>query len=1544
MSDQRNLDILDEAGDRIAIIGMAGRFPGSPTLIKYWENLRDGVELISSPSDEALEQMGVDPALLANPDYVKAAGIIEDAAYFDAQFFQINAREAEIIDPQHRLFLETAWHALEDAGIDPLLKKNSRLIGVYGGCSESLYRQENLLNNQAASALVDRYQTNLATGRDYLTTRVSYKLNLSGPSFNVQTGCSTSLVAVHLACQSLLDFQCDLALAGGVSLGVPQKFGHFYQTGMIYSPDNHCRAFDANAQGIVGGEGVGIVVLKRLDEALNGGDHIYAVIRGSAINNDGAFKVGFTAPSVDGQAEVIAMAQAAANIEPETISYIEAHGTATALGDSVEIAALRKAFKTVKNKRGYCAIGSVKTNIGHADAAAGIAGLIKTVLALQHRQLPPSLHFETPNPELNLEDSPFYVNNTLRDWPQDTTPRRAGVSSFGIGGTNAHVILEEAPPRQTTTAPQAWYVLPISAKTATALDTATHKLANHLIENADLNLADVAFSLQTGRQHFNHRRFALCQTTAEAGLVLQSLAADNVSEAILDENEIAPDVVFMFTGQGAQYPNMAVDLYQTPSVFRQSVDQCTEILESHLGLDLRRYLYPDQANLATAQTQLRQTAITQPALFVIEYALAQQWLAWGVQPKAFIGHSIGEYVAACLAGVFSLEDGLALVAARGRLIQQLPAGAMLAVPLSEADLEPYLAPDRSNLSLAALNMPTLSVISGPAEAIDQVQQRLAQQEITCRRLHTSHAFHSAMVDPILQPFLERVAQIFLQPPQIPFVSNVTGNWISDQEATDPAYWGRHLRQPVRFAAGLNTIWQNNYRLLLEIGPGQTLSTFAWQHPGRPPTQRVISSLPSARETQPAPASILKAAGQLWLAGQPIDWPALSGPQKRHRIPLPGYPFERERYWIEPALAPTEAMPCSSAPRKNEIDQWLYVPSWQRSILPQNAPLPTAHYLIFEDKAGIGTALADFFTSKGLQVTKVVIQPQYGKIAADTVGLDPKAAHHYGRLLAEFETPPTQIIHLWNVTTGDPDEEPEENFEKYQVLGYYSLLYLTQALNKRITRQQIQITVISNHSQSVTGNEPLIPAKSTTLGLYKVIPQEHHDLICQHIDIVLPETDVHDLNRLITNLTTELTTIERQPVVAYRGWHRWVQTFDVWPTAIQESSIPDLLKTGGVYMITGGLGNVGLVIADFLARTVQAKLILTGRSPFPDKAVWSEWLAQQGDEEPTSQTIRKLQALEVAGAEVLVLAADVADAAAMRQAIAQTERQFGPINGVIHAAGVVEGETFRAVSQIEPDQVIEQFQAKVQGTLTLEKSLRGKSLDFCLLTSSLASILGGLNFGVYAAGNAFLDAFAHHMVQTSDVPWLSVNWDAWTFGRDVQPEAGLGATLATLAMKPAEGQTVLKHLLDAGQTQIVVSTADLKTRFEQWVELKQLRHQSIASQPREIVPRVYHARPGLSTPYVAPATETEEILVEMWESLLGFESIGVQDNFFDLGGHSLLAMQVVSRILSTFDIAFPLDFFFDAPTIAKLALVVEKILIAELDELSEEEAQRLAKKL
>ncbi|MCG8366961.1 MAG: type I polyketide synthase, partial [Pseudanabaenales cyanobacterium] len=735
--------------DKIAIIGMAGRFPGAKNLEEFWRNLRDGVESISFFSDPELEASGIDPALLRNPNYVKAGVLLEDKELFDAAFFGYPPRQAEIIDPQQRLFLECAWDALENAGYNSQTFEGR--ISVYGGAGINSYLFLNLASNPDLIQSVGFTQIRHSNRQDNLATRVAYKLNLKGSALTVQTGCSTSLVAVHLACQSLLDHECHMALAGGVRIDSLEKAGYLYQAGGIASPDGHCRTFDAKAQGTIGGDGVGIVVLKRLEDAIADGDTIHAVIKGSAINNDGSDKVGYTAPSVNGQAAVIAEALAMGRSEAGTISYVEAHGTGTVLGDPIEIAALTEAFRATTNKKGFCAIGSVKTNIGHLDTAAGIAGLIKTVLALKHKQIPPSLHFETPNPKIDFANSPFYANAALSEWQTNGMPRRAGVSSFGIGGTNAHVILEAAPVLGSSSPSRPWQLLILAAKTTSALETATTNLVKHCQTHLDLNLADAAYTLQIGRQAFDYRRMVVVQDLNDAVKVLESQDPQRVFTRF-KESANRP-VVFMFPGQGAQYVNMGRELYQTEPIFQEQVDRCCELLKSHLNVDLRTILYPSEEQAEAAAQQLKQTNLTQPALFVVEYALAQLWIAWGISPQAMIGHSIGEYVAACLSGVFSLEDALALVAARGRLMQQIPAGAMLAAPLSEQALESLLD---KKLSLAANNGPTSCVVSGSTEAIDQFQEVLTQQGVECRRLYTSHAFHSQMMDSILEPFKEQV--------------------------------------------------------------------------------------------------------------------------------------------------------------------------------------------------------------------------------------------------------------------------------------------------------------------------------------------------------------------------------------------------------------------------------------------------------------------------------------------------------------------------------------------------------------------------------------------------------------------------------------------------------------------------------------------------------------------------------------------------------------------------------------------------------------------
>ncbi|MDZ8189312.1 MAG: beta-ketoacyl synthase N-terminal-like domain-containing protein [Nostoc sp. ChiSLP02] len=880
----------------IAIIAVAGRFPGAKDIESFWQNLCNGVESISNFTNEELLNSGVSLDLLNQSNYVKASAVLSDIELFDANFFAYSAKEAELIDPQQRLFLELAWEATEKAGYDPQIYNG--LIGVYGGLGMNRYFLNNLYPHHQLLETVDPLQLVFSNDKDFLPTRVAYKLDLTGPAINVQTACSTSLVAVHLACQSLLNGECDMALAGGVTLSVPQKIGYLYQEGMILSPDGHCRAFDAKAQGTIVGSGAGIVVLKRLNDAIADRDYIHAIIKGSAINNDGATKVGYTAPSGSGQAAVIGEAQALAGVDAETISYIEAHGTATPLGDPIEIAALTQAFNETTDKKGFCAIGSVKTNFGHLDTAAGVAGLIKTVLALQNKMLPPSLHFETPSPKIDFANSPFYVNTTLKEWKTNNTPRRAGVSSFGIGGTNAHVILEEAPLEIQNSKFKIQnskeHLLCLSAKSENALEKMTANLVTHLKEHPEINLGDVAYTLNTGRRGFNYRRILIGQDLEDAVKALSSLDPKQVFTNYTEITERS--VVFMFPGQGSQYVNMAREIYETETVFKEQVDYCSEILKPFLGLDLRHIIYSSEEKFAENSKQLQQTGIAQAALFVIEYSLAKLWQSYGVQPQAAIGHSIGEYVAATLAEVFSLEDALALVAARGQMMQQLPTGAMLSVPLPADKVKSLLGQE---LSVAAINQPSQCVVSGSIAAIEALQNQLAAQGIESRRLHTSHAFHSPMMEPILEAFTERVKKITLNSPKLPYISNLTGTWITTTQATNPDYYAQHLRSTVLFASGVEKLLATPEQVLLEVGPGHTLNTLVKRHPDKAAAQTVLNSVRHPQEKQSDIRVLFNTLGQLWLAGVKVDWFGFYNNQEYYRIPLPTYPFERQRYWIDP---------------------------------------------------------------------------------------------------------------------------------------------------------------------------------------------------------------------------------------------------------------------------------------------------------------------------------------------------------------------------------------------------------------------------------------------------------------------------------------------------------------------------------------------------------------------------------------------------------------------------------------------------------------------
>jgi amino acid adenylation domain-containing protein/non-ribosomal peptide synthase protein (TIGR01720 family) len=876
----------------VAIIGMAGRFPGAEDLSQLWHNLCAGVESIELFSDQQLEAGGIPKAVRERPHYVRAGGAIAGEDLFDAAFFGFTPREAELLDPQQRLFLECAWEAFEDAGYDP--QGFTQPVGVYAGTKFNMYLF-NLLSHPELLSAVGLFQALVSNDKDHLATRVSYKLGLTGPSVVVQTACSTSLAAVHLACQGLLAGECDLALAGGVSIAVPQRVGYLHTEGGILSPDGHCRAFDAQARGTVNGHGLGAVVLRRLRDAIAAGDEIRAVVKASAMNNDGALKVGYTAPSLEGQAKVVLAAQALAEVEPESVTYVEAHGTGTALGDPIEIAALTRAFGQGTGRRGFCAVGSVKTNIGHLDVAAGIAGLIKTVLALQHGKIPPSLHFTAPNPEIDFAGSPFYVNASLADWQTDGAPRRAGVSSFGIGGTNVHAVLEEAPAPPPSAPARPWQLLVLSARSQPALATATRRLAEHLAGHPRQDLADVAYTLQVGRQRFAERRVLVCRNRADA---LAQLAAGGDGE-VLCSSEAKGDrpLAFLFPGQGAQWPGMGRELYESEPVFRGAIDLCADALRSHLALDLRSALYPDGGDTPANRERLTATAFAQPALFATEYALARLWMAWGLEPEVMAGHSVGEYVAACLAGVLAPQDAVRLVAIRGELMQQTAAGGMLAVALTEAELAAELGPE---LALAAVNGPHDCVAAGPEPAVESLCQRLEQRGVRCRRLRTSHAFHSPLMEPALTAFGHEVGCLRLAPPRLPLYSNLTGALLRDDEATDPGYWVRQLRGTVRFGDAVAELWRRPDRILLEVGPGRALSTLARQHPGCPRDGVALASLPppAAGDGGGEAVAVLRSLARLWLAGVRVDWVGFHARERRRRVALPTYPFERRRHWIE----------------------------------------------------------------------------------------------------------------------------------------------------------------------------------------------------------------------------------------------------------------------------------------------------------------------------------------------------------------------------------------------------------------------------------------------------------------------------------------------------------------------------------------------------------------------------------------------------------------------------------------------------------------------
>lgn len=1539
----------------IAVVGMAGRFPGARNLDEFWHNLVEGVESITRFSDEELLRSGVPGACLSNPNYVKAAPILEDPFQFDANFFGFTPMEARTMDPQHRILLELAQEAIEDAGYDP--NRYSGRIGVFTGAALNTYFMDRGLSRQFAQEYIP---TLIGSDKDFLSTRLSYKLNLKGPSLTIQTACSTSMVAVHLARQSLLSEESDMALAGAVSVRVPHRAGYFCDGGGVVSPDGHVRAFDAEANGTVFGSGGGILVLKRLADALADGDNIHAVIKGSAVNNDGSEKAGYTAPSVNGQADVVVEALANAGVEADSITYLEAHGSGTPVGDPVEIRALTKAFRTFTQRSGYCAIGSVKSNVGHLDAAAAVAGMIKTILALKHRTLPPSLHFSQANPEIDFKSTPFYVNTQLRKWTSDG-PRRAGVMSTGMGGTNAHILFEEAPELQQGSHTGSPHLLILSARTPSALDHATGRLREFLERNDSVNMNDVAHTLRVGRNAFQHRR---CLVSASREDAIAALAQENsrrVLSSVKQESAGRP-VVFLFPGIGDHYVGMGHGLYEAWDVFRQEVDRCAQILHPYLGTDIRKMIYPDGQGWRSEgksrgidlkkmlgrstdapedhhSTDLNKTLFVHPALFTVEYALARLWQSLGITPAAMVGHSMGEYVAACLAGVLSLEDALRLIAARARLVNDLPQGAMLAVTLPEKELLPLLTGD---LSISLINGPTLCVVAGPTAAVAELERLLNDKHIISRHVQGAHAFHSRMLSPIVSAFQEEVRKVRLNEPRIPYISNVTGKWITKRDATNPSYWAMHADHTARFSDALEELWRLKDPILLEAGPGRTLGVLAMQHPDR---QRAadpvtVSSIRHHYENQSDAEVLLQSIGRLWLSGVEIQWESMRPAEQRRRVSLPTYPFERNNYWLEDTPgSPNIGQKQEPAPATSSLDNWFYAPTWKRTPFPNDivdaVHLQPAFWLIVADRHDGGSRMKSKLDALGMSTALVRFGETFVRHTDGSFELNPAGFEGYQELFLELERrtagAPINIVHLGSLIR--EDDEASQASSADQNFGFYSLLHIAQAIGELRSSIPITIGVISNRLHSVTGEEDLAPAMATVLGPCGVIPKEYPNVKCFNIDLA----DSRPLESLpdewLTRIISEFAEEHPSQVIAYRGKYRWERHFErvklnepLPSVAPSEAPVIRRLKPGGVYLITGGTGGLGLAIAGYLAKACRPRLVLTKKSPLPKKSAWTKLVTATDTPAPVLKTITTLMEVERMGAEIEVLVADVSDREQMKAAVDEVLAKYGTINGVIHAAGVVQAGMIQTKTRKSADAVLA---PKVYGTMILFELLKRIKLDFMVLFSSVSSVLTPYALSDYTAANAFLDTFAGFANAKGYFHTLSINWSGWK-------EVGMLAELETLqgvegreesALKNAittkDGLEVFERAFNSNLQQVIVSPEDLNKLLQ-------------AASASRVVRDTGTQQDGADQ----PTNTVETALTDVWCSVFGIHRIGIHEHFSDLGGHSLIAMQIVSRIRSLYQIPFTLRDFFEGPTIAQSSSVIQARVLAEIEGLTDEQARRL----
>lgn len=1280
------------SGTEIALIGMAGRFPKAPSIAAFWKHLLEGQEAFQVYSDEDLIQAGIPTGLLDHPSFVKAGMPLDDISGFDPAFFGYTPKEAAMMDPQHRLLLEVAWESLENSGYIP--EKTDAVIAVYAGCGTSHY-DKLLLQNREIMKEFAGFEMGLAVNPTHLATRIAYKLNLTGPAISLATACSTSLTAVHVACQSLLNLEADMALAGGVSLKIPQKGGYLYHPDGILSPDGHCRAFDADANGTAGGNGAAMVVLRRLEDALEANDHIYAVIKGSALNNDGHQKAGYVAPSVAGQASVIAEALSVAEVDPATIGYVEAHGTGTPVGDPIEVTALKRAFEPSGTAK-TCALSSVKTHIGHLDAAAGVTGLIKAALSVKHGQIPANLHYQAPNPLLELDHSPFYIPNQTVPWPAQPHPRRAGVSSFGIGGTNAHAVLEQAPTASRKTNSPHPQLFLFSGKSPTALETLINSTQDYLQKHPQ-NLADVAFTLAQGRADFPFRRFAIAQDK-KAGLQL-TLVQD-------PKQATSGDVIFLLSGQGGEYTGMGHVFYQQFSHFRNIIDTLAATCDHQLeGSLLSCFQTESPSTDAFANLPLKNAT-----LFALSYGLGSLFMHWGVKPVSMLGLSLGEYVAASLSGTMSPTAALELVIARAKLVEALPEAKVLSVAAPPESLT--LPP---NVDLTIRSAPDLCVVAGPKADVSAYQQTLEAQGVTCMPVAMDRGFHSTMTMG-LKPAMTELSQAkpFQQQPNIPYFSNVTGSLFSQENHTDPDYWFKHLSSPVAFSDSVGALPTSAPTTFIELGPGAVLSKLVQRQ--RCEGDLYLSSLPKASEKQNSYLHFLNCLGRLWASGTVIRWDRFFEDQQVGRLPLPTTPFERQSYWVHPDKDPHTAQ---------DVRTWYFQPQWQQTPLSRESQqLNDQSWLVLDSEWSGVSEQHSAWLQEFLKTCEPSVQAH---VLPSKDNLEATFQEHgpFHRIL---------------VFTSFAQERSLEQWVDASILTLSTLCQLQQKL---YADRPLALTCITLEAVDVSGIEPCQPEARLLSSALQSASVELPHLKQLHID--LSQTSLANIKASVPQVHRELAGENGVVAVALRGKRRWTPCFV--PHVLDPSHTIRKFRVGGVYLITGGLGRIGSCIAQALATHHKARLVLISRTPKDQVEASPKW--QQ-----------MVQAIETASGQVCYHQVDCANLEAMTQLRDQISPQWGAVDGIFHAAAQTKGPTLNTSFVAQTKALLdEQLHAKYGATRVLYEVFSQTSLEFCALFSSNAAILGRPGSTAYAAANSVMDGLAHHYANLG-FPAISINWDGW----------------------------------------------------------------------------------------------------------------------------------------------------------------------------------------